>query len=355
MPYDRISASGVQHGVLSEVDQANQETARQNAMRMAQMAILQRQQGMQNQASSDSRYATDASLASQGTFAEKAALAQANESAQTQRYFGGLDRTMKPGMQENELNQRKYQDQLAQRQTMMDYLKAHPEHGSVNMEPGTAGSTLAGPPQPGAQPRMVEMDNPNGKRDSLMLQIMASQAGLGNINVPNAQRETLQDRLMQAQIDAINRETKKQSANDALSAIPEGSDPLQENKLRVAAGGQSKFTPLADVENTDQNIAATKAATGEAMGQYNLQPVVEDATYNAAGKDQGYGVDLKQGLMQANALQRMKQFNIFDALHSQIQAAKAKGVNPQEIIAQAMPKLREVYGPAFVLPSWVIQ
>jgi hypothetical protein len=107
MPYNRISAAGVQHGVVSDEEQFNARNAQAAAARQAQMAALQAQMQASAQSNDTARYGIDAGLkqnmmmadrddmrldkqlgAQSGMFDKQAGLSRDLDRSSTDRAFG---------------------------------------------------------------------------------------------------------------------------------------------------------------------------------------------------------------------------------------------------------------------------
>ncbi len=120
MPYDRISAAGVQHGIMSDVDQANMEAARQQAaMKLQEMMAQQAREGQLSAAqigADASKYNTQAQFASSGSFADRAAQESKMQQMQGDRSLGIVNAQMGPANRSADLQTKQWESGAAGRE-----------------------------------------------------------------------------------------------------------------------------------------------------------------------------------------------------------------------------------------------
>lgn len=370
MPYNDYSFAGVNRGMLTDAERANIETARQNA----QMAIMQeharRQREAQDQASSDSRYATDAMLASNGTFADRSALAANNfknemamENARTQRAFGMQDRSMGPANIQAQLDQRRYDDQGAARQKLMEFLKGSP--AKFNTTPGTPDAQFAGPPAPGAQPNWVDNDDPNRE---IMLAVLGAQAGL---QMPDFSMRELNKRKAQAEIARLDQESEEIAARRKAAGL---TDPYEANKALSAVGlAQAQSRPIDDALVNFQEFARATSESEKASSPKNFtglfstglqdpDAVTMPTAESTRGLIPNEAIDkarLQERTQKAElekAIRINKLMDKYMAIRKRIAEAKVAGVNPRDVInAETLALRKQIGDQTLVLPAWVTQ
>lgn len=312
MPYDRISAMGVQHGLLTPVDEANMEAARQQAAMKLQQYMADQAQSGQNDAAQiaadASKYATQAQFASQGSFADRAAQESEMERLRGDRSMGIVQAQMGPANMAAQLERQKYQDasglENMKRQAQMSILgRIMPGAGVQAGSPAVGG--LSGIGSDDQRQQMMDMYaimNGQTPQDPVIRQLQRSQL----------LRQDAQSRITgalaggneagAAQIAAQSGETVPMADYQAIASAVQ--PEIQRVKDFIRANNWSIAGNLPQLKTLhDQVMAKIKALRGSPQAQQLLETDLKNAmrdalqengaifkSYGTSDVEQGYGL-----------------------------------------------------------------
>lgn len=337
MAYNRVSAMGVQHGLLNPADEM--------AMRQAQMQLLASAGGGQGQPSGDTMptpqpqpmggeilnnvgrpayetdYANRQFKADQDMQAMKGDQSAALEKEATNRALGVANITMSGANREAALNERKYADELARR----DELKKQLDVMTNPNQPPTADGATSGGFTPFEKLQLYRAAESDGQ-------------------LPDIPGERAQTKLRELQTKEIGQNIKsnEQTFNDAQTErqaqILENQGNLQAaNELRQKGGLANKYQALGDTLTEPTLVAALDQLKKATKGYGSVWRDFNDLL-------PGKSMNNTNSMAQQNELIKGQ----LDMLIGQfMQKAGALGYNPKEAKTFAIKALRPILGDSY--------